>query len=142
MVCIGNPFFIYVIVGLHICYYMVYVVVGLPWYQARSSCGAIPSSALACRRVSSPSADEVMTGLNHNLITQRFKLNNKVALITGTAALNWPALPEVLSPRQCSSLCRQSVIQLLKAEVSTNAFNSWTTSEQAAMAVLCIVTAC
>ncbi len=24
-----------------------------------------------------------MTGLNHNLITQRFKLNNKVALITG-----------------------------------------------------------
>lgn len=30
-----------------------------------------------------PSADEVMTGLNHNLITQRFKLNNKVALITG-----------------------------------------------------------
>ncbi len=24
-----------------------------------------------------------MTGLNHNLITQRFKLNNKAALITG-----------------------------------------------------------
>ena len=45
-----------------------------------------------CRRPSSkesqrggPSSDEVMTGLNHNLITQRFKLNNKVALITGAA---------------------------------------------------------
>ena len=36
-----------------------------------------------CRR---PSGDEVMTGLNHNLITQRFKLNNKVALITGVCA--------------------------------------------------------
>ncbi|KAL0056085.1 hypothetical protein WJX82_007602 [Trebouxia sp. C0006] len=30
-----------------------------------------------------PTGDDVMTGLNHNLITQRFKLNNKVALITG-----------------------------------------------------------
>ena len=38
-----------------------------------------------CRRPSGPSVDEVMTGLNGNLITQRFKLNNKVALITGTA---------------------------------------------------------
>lgn len=53
-----------------------------------------------CRRPSSkdskrggPSSDEVMTGLNHNLITQRFKLNNKVALITGAAT----ASPTVLS---------------------------------------------
>lgn len=35
------------------------------------------------RRPSSKDADDVLTGLNHNLITQRFKLNNKVALITG-----------------------------------------------------------
>lgn len=38
-----------------------------------------------CRRPSGPSVDEVMTGLDRNIITQRFKLNNKVALITGTA---------------------------------------------------------
>lgn len=35
------------------------------------------------RRVSTPSSDDVLTGLNNNLILQRFKLNNKVALITG-----------------------------------------------------------
>ena len=47
-----------------------------------------------CRRPSAkesqrggPSSDEVMTGLNHNLITQRFKLNNKIALITGAPLL-------------------------------------------------------
>ena len=46
-----------------------------------------------CRRPSvkeskrgGPSSDEVMTGLHHNLITQRLKLNNKVALITGAAS--------------------------------------------------------
>ena len=50
-----------------------------------------------CRRPSAkeskrggPSSDEVMTGLNHNLITQRFKLNNKVALITGAATASGP----------------------------------------------------
>ena len=29
------------------------------------------------------SEDNILTGLNNNLILQRFKLNNKVALITG-----------------------------------------------------------
>lgn len=45
------------------------------------------------RRPSGPTADEVMTGLSRNLITQRFKLNNKVALITGTVSLA-VALPQ------------------------------------------------
>lgn len=56
-----------------------------------------------CRRPSAkeskqggPSSDEVMTGLNHNLITQRFKLNNKVALITGAPTAPGPVALSIL----------------------------------------------
>ena len=54
-----------------------------------------------------PGADEVMTGLNHNLITQRFKLNNKVALITGAPCF----LPSLF-------LCQDTDFSLLAEQVS------------------------
>ena len=45
-------------------------------------------NCLQCCRQPTGDVDDVMTGLHNNLIAQRFKLNNKVALITGKSAVD------------------------------------------------------